>query len=41
MLSIVSDDEVYAQFKDDSRKQYSRMWSEFRPPGKEALVGFF
>jgi len=43
---------VYAQFKDDSKKQYSRMWSQFRshvsdfdfelgPPGEEAFVRFF
>ena len=52
MAAIVSDDEVYAQFKDDCKKQYSRMWSQFRshvsdfdfesgPPGEEAFVSFF
>jgi hypothetical protein len=26
MVSIVTDEEVFAQFKEDSRKQYNRMW---------------
>jgi hypothetical protein len=52
MASIVSDDEVFAQFKEDSRKQYKRMWLQFRdylpqfdfesgPPGEDSLVNFF
>ncbi len=46
MASIASDEEVFAQFKEESRKQYVRMWSQFRhyisdfdfesgPPDKE------
>jgi hypothetical protein len=30
MASIVTDDEVFAQFKEDSRKQYKWMWLQFR-----------
>ena len=52
MASIVSDDDVFAQFKEDSRKQYKRMWLQFRdylpqfdfesgPPGEDSLVNFF
>ena len=52
MASIVADDEVFAQFKEESRKQYKRMWAQFRenltdfdfdsgPPGKESFVAFF
>jgi hypothetical protein len=26
MASIVTDEEVFAQFKEDSQKQYNRMW---------------
>jgi len=52
MASIIADDEVFAQFKEDSRKQYRWIWSQFRehladfdfesgPPGEESLVAFF
>ncbi len=52
MVSIVTDDEVFAQFKEDSRKQYKRMWLQFGdylpqcdfesgPPGEDSLVNFF
>ena len=47
----VSDEEVFAQFKEDSRKQYKRMWAQFRdfsvfnfesgPPGEEYFTKFF
>ncbi len=30
MASIASDEDVFAQFKEESRKQYVRMWSQFR-----------
>jgi hypothetical protein len=30
MASIVTNYEVFAQFKEDSRKQYKRMWLQFR-----------
>ncbi len=30
MASIAFDEEVFAQFKEESRKQYVRMWSQFR-----------
>ncbi len=30
MASIASDEEVFAQFKEDIGKQYRRMWSQFR-----------
>ncbi len=30
MASVASDGDVFAQFKQQSRKQYVRMWSQFR-----------
>ncbi len=30
MAAIASGEEVFAQFKEDSRKQYRRIWSQFR-----------
>jgi hypothetical protein len=52
MASVASDEDVFAQFKQQSRKQYVRMWSQFRdfipdfdfasgPPGEEAFTNFF
>ena len=51
MASIASDEEVFSQTKEESRKQYRRMWSLFReftnadfesgPPGEESLTKFF
>jgi hypothetical protein len=52
MASIASDEEVFAQFKEDSRKQYRRMWFQFcdyisyfdfesSPPGEESFMKFF
>ena len=29
MASIIADDEMFAQFKEDSRKQYRRIWAQF------------
>jgi hypothetical protein len=51
MASIASDEDVFAQFKQESRKQYVRMWSQFRDfnpdldfesgaPGEEAFTNF-
>ncbi len=52
MASVASDEDVFAQFKQQSRKQYVRMWSQFRnfipdfdfasgSPGEEAFMNFF
>ena len=52
MASIVSEEEVFAQFKGDSLKAYKRCWLEFvefsegfdfeaRPPGEEELSKYF
>ena len=51
MASIVCDEEVFAQFKAESRNQYKRMWTMFRdfsifdfesgPPGEEYFTKFF
>jgi len=53
MATVVTDEEVFAQFKEDSRKQYRRMWALFRefissdfdfesgPPGEECFTKFF
>jgi len=52
MASVMPDDEVFLQFKDDSSKQYKRTWSQFRdfladfdfesgPPGEESFIEFF
>ncbi len=52
MAPVASDEDVFAQFKQQSRKQYVRMWSQFRdfipdfdfasgPPGEEAFTNFF
>jgi len=52
MASVLPDDEVFLQFKDDSRKQYRRTWSQFQgfladfdfesgPPGEESFMEFF
>jgi hypothetical protein len=30
MASIVADEEVFMQFKEESKKQYTRIWSQFR-----------
>jgi len=30
MASIVADEDVFLQFKEESKKQYSRIWSQFR-----------
>ncbi len=49
MASVASDEDVFAQFKQQSRKQYVRMWSQFRDfisdfdfasglPGEEAFT---
>ncbi len=50
MASIVPDAEVFMQFTEKSKQQYSRIWAHFRdfvvevdfetgPPGEEALTG--
>ncbi len=52
MASIVADKEVFAQFKEESKKQYTRIWSQFRDfvpqhdfeldaPGEESFSLFF
>jgi hypothetical protein len=49
--SVASDEDVFAQFKQKSRKQYVRMWSQFHdfipdfdfeygPPVEEAFTNF-
>ncbi len=48
MASIVADEEVFVKFKGESKKQYTRIWSQFRdfvpqhdfeldPPGEESF----
>jgi hypothetical protein len=52
MASIVADEEVFVQFKEESKKQYTRIWSQFcdfvpqhdfelGPPGEESFSLFF
>ena len=52
MASIVADEDVFLQFKDESKKQYSRIWSQFRdfvpehdfelaPPAEDSFTLFF
>jgi len=52
MATIASNDEVFLQFKEESKKQYKRIWSQFRgfaadfdleaaAPGEEILANFF
>jgi integrase len=52
MATIASDDDVFLQFKEESKKQYKRIWTQFRefaadfnleaaPPGEEILANFF
>ena len=52
MAAIVSDEEVFSQFTEDSRKAYRRAWSLFvefspdcdfeaGPPGEEVLSKYF
>ena len=53
MATIVPNDDVFAQFKDESSKQCRRVWSQFRefissdfdcksgPPGEECFTKFF
>jgi hypothetical protein len=51
MASIASDEDVFAEFRKESRNQYVRMWSQFRDfnpdfdfesgaPGEEAFTNF-
>jgi hypothetical protein len=51
MASIASDEDMFAQFKQESLKQYVGMWSQFRDfipdfdfesglPGEEAFTNF-
>ena len=52
MASIVADEDVSLQFKEESKKQYSRIWSQFRdfvpehdfklaPPAEDSFTLFF
>jgi hypothetical protein len=52
MASIVADEEVFVQFKEESKKQYTKIWSQFRdfvpehdfelgPPAEESFSLFF
>jgi len=52
MASIVPDAEVFMQFTEKSKQQYSRIWADFRnfvtevdfetgPPGEEAFTRYF
>jgi hypothetical protein len=52
MESIVPDAEVFMQFTEKSKQQYSRIWAHFRdfvaevdfeigPPGEEAFTRYF
>ena len=52
MASIVPDAEVFMQFTEKSKQQYSRIWAHFRdfvaevdfetgPPGEEAFTRYF
>ncbi len=52
MVSIVADEEVFVQFKGESKKQYTRIWPQFcdfvpqhdfelGPPGEESFSLFF
>ena len=51
-MSILSDEEVYAQFKESSRRQYERAWKQFRdaipewdfelaPPSEDLFINYF
>ena len=51
-MSILSDEEVYAQFKEASRRQYERAWKQFRdaipewdfesaPPSEDQFINYF
>ncbi len=52
MASIVADEDVFLQFNEESKKQYSRIWSQFRdfvpehdfelaPPAEDSFTLFF
>jgi hypothetical protein len=52
MASIVADEDVFLHFKEESKKQYSRIWSQFRdfvpehdfelaPPAEDSFFLFF